>query len=1030
MNDVAEEIKRRLKIRDVYPYSLQGTRGRCMHHDNSDNPSFEILEGGEAWYCHSNTCKMGGDVINLIAHKEGINNRDAFFEAADRCGIELNERSREYLENVASVETRFQEFMEVCHEVLLDDQELLESIMDRRGWSLDTIKDKKIGYVNDEILDRIEDTITTHFMKKCRFYDANGNRYFGERIVYPYLNNQNEAVYFTYRGIDEPAYSEDSAGIAQYTDGQNNKYVKHKCRDVDYIKNEIYGLDSVFRDSDKDLLLITEGAPDSVTAYDQGYKAISPITTGFSDEQKEEVYRKCSWFDEIVVIFDTDLDNRAGQTGAEKLMKDLLRQGLPVKNVKLIPPEGRTKYDLTNAITDGMIMEEMLSLKRDAYDVLFDQIDPNDYRNFDKKIIEILSLHPPEINSGIKMLTKAKLIEKFDNMGARDFNALWKRARSDIGNDDSADENEIANEYGAEIEFRDEEINEVVVFNRVTNKISKKLPLHYKINGRYFNYKYGKWFFKCDRLDDKKTLIDSAKLNSILHQTGASRNDLNKINNYVTNTDDINVIETIANYGYDPNRNEILMPQDYVSENMIGWGLEFFEKYNSDTDGIEEGKEAYLGVLEAARHGIGDTKAILISAFSLASPFQKLFKQTEKILGMLGLIGKKMTSKTTASEYLGKIGNYECLHKQEELTPAILSQLGSCAPIPMVIDDCDKLQKRILSTLLVVLTSTTKRRRSNKNGTRRDAAEFERTLMFTGNNIPIFLENKPALLDRCILMFFNTRPTNVAEWKRAQTRFDNCDNSILNYLVHQDWDWDAMIQQAKQQNNVIISQLGSCVPPPMVINEADELRSQISSGIDNARKAGMFAFINMGILILEKLDVDLPNNIRTEIKQMILETNECGAEGIKAEIMGFLDDSVRRRQQYEELKSQDGISHDRLERFKDQGLCENKIIDGTHYYLIDDRLFRTLKRNISINISKVSELKQLLETGGLECTKEKTWISYLKKQWRCLCVKLDQERINWILSEEPPDDIIDINDPNRRSEADRNSGYSIDRFGD
>lgn len=83
---LSEEIKRRLPVED-YLGVPAGRKILCPLPDHDDgNPSCHIYGGNEGWYCHG--CQRGGSVIDLVMHRDGIDERESIHKLADELGIE------------------------------------------------------------------------------------------------------------------------------------------------------------------------------------------------------------------------------------------------------------------------------------------------------------------------------------------------------------------------------------------------------------------------------------------------------------------------------------------------------------------------------------------------------------------------------------------------------------------------------------------------------------------------------------------------------------------------------------------------------------------------------------------------------------------------------------------------------------------------------------------------------------------------------------------------------------------------------
>jgi hypothetical protein len=98
-------------------------------------------------------------------------------------------------------------------------------------------------------------------------------------------------------------------------------------------------------------VVITEGAPDWVSAVDYGFPALSPVTTNFRDEDLEKLARKTAGAEAVYIINDNEV-NLAGRDGALKTGKYLTQQGRKVFLVELPRPEGLDKIDLNEYLRD------------------------------------------------------------------------------------------------------------------------------------------------------------------------------------------------------------------------------------------------------------------------------------------------------------------------------------------------------------------------------------------------------------------------------------------------------------------------------------------------------------------------------------------------------------------------------------------------------------------------------------------------------------------------------------------------------
>ena len=126
-------------------------------------------------------------------------------------------------------------------------------------------------------------------------------------------------------------------------------------------------------------VIITEGAPDWVSAVDHGFAAISPVTTNFRDEDLEKLAHETVGADAVYIINDNE-DNQAGLTGALKTGKYLTSQGRKVFLVELPRPEGESKIDLNEYLRDHTAddLRKLMESAKSVLDIMIDGL-PADF---------------------------------------------------------------------------------------------------------------------------------------------------------------------------------------------------------------------------------------------------------------------------------------------------------------------------------------------------------------------------------------------------------------------------------------------------------------------------------------------------------------------------------------------------------------------------------------------------------------------------------------------------------------------------
>ena len=98
---VVEDVKSRLDIVDVVsdyvPLKKAGNsyKAPCPFHTEK-TPSFVVTPARQSWHCFG-ACSTGGDAINFIMRKEGLDFGEALRQLADRVGVEVRSRSEEQI---------------------------------------------------------------------------------------------------------------------------------------------------------------------------------------------------------------------------------------------------------------------------------------------------------------------------------------------------------------------------------------------------------------------------------------------------------------------------------------------------------------------------------------------------------------------------------------------------------------------------------------------------------------------------------------------------------------------------------------------------------------------------------------------------------------------------------------------------------------------------------------------------------------------------------------------------------------------
>lgn len=416
LNDFYSELKSRNEIvTTAHSFNYSGTRtGSCLQgdcpagHGSSGHKCFVIWPKIQAWKCYH--CGKAGDVINLVELYKRCDHKTAVKYLADKAGMpywggstltpeELAQREAELKEKVL-IENMLTEAANWYHRQLVDFPEVAEYLHDEHyGFSMETIKELKIGFApvskKKKNISELAEHLNSfpefkgkiHLTGLFNFKSPAGPYwdYFKGRIVFPYWRG-GKVLYMTARATSFTPQDDYEGHLNKDGIYEPTKYKKIRTHESDdekkkhiskHIQNDVFmGEDHIL---DAEEIIITEGAPDWVSAVDKGFAAISPVTTSFREQDIEKLGRLTRHAKAIYIINDNE-KNEAGLKGALKTGKYLTEKGRNVFIVMLPKPEGIDKVDLNDYLRDHTaddLRKEMKEAKSFPQ-VLIEQL-PGDY---------------------------------------------------------------------------------------------------------------------------------------------------------------------------------------------------------------------------------------------------------------------------------------------------------------------------------------------------------------------------------------------------------------------------------------------------------------------------------------------------------------------------------------------------------------------------------------------------------------------------------------------------------------------------
>ena len=392
-------------------------QGECPLHNSSGGKCFVIWPGIQGFKCYH--CDASGDVINLVSLYKRCDHATAVNFLADRVGMPhlsgvsgLSAEEQALREAEAKEEALVYDMLtaaaEWYHLQLQNYPDIVDHLHNHYGFSPEIVDELKIGFSPPGTSDPgIPSDLALHLGSTAGFKDnlvksglftfstPDGPLwdYFKGRIVFPFWKN-GKVVNMIARAtpitpVDQyECYVEKDGNVKTDAGGQPMyvKYKKLRRHDLSdekkkhiskFIGTETFmGSDSI-RGAKQ--VIITEGAPDWVSAVDHGFAAISPVTTNFRDEDLEKLAHATAGADAVYIINDNE-DNQAGLTGALKTGKYLTGQGRKVFLVELPKPEGDSKIDLNEYLRDHTAddLRELMESAKSILDTMIDGL-PADF---------------------------------------------------------------------------------------------------------------------------------------------------------------------------------------------------------------------------------------------------------------------------------------------------------------------------------------------------------------------------------------------------------------------------------------------------------------------------------------------------------------------------------------------------------------------------------------------------------------------------------------------------------------------------
>lgn len=299
-----------------------------------NNTSFWVFD--EHWYDWGGG--NGGDVIDLAALlNHGGDKSKAIRELAALTGVNTNFRTENedwvnYTQNLCNQ-------IQYWHEQLTEED---YTYLHKRGITDETIARVKLGRTN------------------------NG------RLCFPYWKN-GYICYYAHRHLPGGAYPD--------------KKWKKAATD-EYNEHTVWGLQSIENNSNRDILVIAEGAFDALSFEQEGYSVISAITGVFAGQQIPTVLSIARMFNKVFIVYDNDEVTKAGDKFTQKTAKLLIENRIPC----LVGTVPKLYKDISEYYADGGDLQAVIDSAKDGIEFMAEQYtDAEELETFAKRACRFMT---------------------------------------------------------------------------------------------------------------------------------------------------------------------------------------------------------------------------------------------------------------------------------------------------------------------------------------------------------------------------------------------------------------------------------------------------------------------------------------------------------------------------------------------------------------------------------------------------------------------------------------------------------------
>ena len=319
-----EKIKEVRNAADIYEIISESVvlkktgknyQGLCPFHAEK-TPSFSVNPSKQIFYCFG--CGTGGDAIDFLMKKEGMNFPEAVRDLARRTGINIPEeqvspeqkKRLDEREKLLKVNRLAKDFYQ--GKLKGAGGEAARKYLEKRGLAAETIDTFQIGYAPngwDHLANFFRNRrypVPPAMAQKVGLIAPrkNGNGHydsFRNRIVFPIFNMSRQVIGFGGRVMDD--------GMPKYLNTPETP-IYHKGR-------SLYGIDQAKQPArENELVYIVEGYLDLIAMHQHGVRnSVATLGTALTSEHARMIRGLVGKRGRVVLVFDSD---NAGVKAAER----------------------------------------------------------------------------------------------------------------------------------------------------------------------------------------------------------------------------------------------------------------------------------------------------------------------------------------------------------------------------------------------------------------------------------------------------------------------------------------------------------------------------------------------------------------------------------------------------------------------------------------------------------------------------------------------------------------------------------------